>query len=81
MANNVYKNRRHGSKIKAFSSHQTLCLTESLVLQNPQTVIYKAPSIARLIKSLTLVSSCRAFSFKAFRLSKNAPDSGQKYRQ
>ena len=35
------KNRRNSNKIKAFSSYQTLCLTESLVLRNRLLCIYE----------------------------------------
>jgi hypothetical protein len=34
------KNRRNSNKIKAFGSHQTLYLTESLVLRNRLLFIY-----------------------------------------
>jgi len=34
------KNRRNGSKFKAFGSYQTLCLTENLVLRNRLLFIY-----------------------------------------
>jgi len=34
------KNRRNSSKIKAFGSYQTLCLTESLGLRNRLLFIY-----------------------------------------
>src|SRR5690606_17046893 len=34
------KNRRDSSKIKAFGSYQSLCLTESLVLRNRLLFIY-----------------------------------------
>ena len=34
------KNRRNTNKIRAFDSHQTLCLTEKLALHNRQLLIY-----------------------------------------
>lgn len=43
------KNRRNSNKFKAFDSHQTLCLTESLMLRNPTFHIL---SVVRHFKKL-----------------------------
>jgi hypothetical protein len=45
------KNRRNSSKIKALGSYQTLCLTESLMLQNRLLFIYKP--LAGIVKDDT----------------------------
>jgi hypothetical protein len=70
--NSTYKKLAVQWLNEALSFVSSSVLADSFRLRNRQLLVaakrcYKILSIARLIKSLTVVSSCRALSFRAFK--------------